>query len=437
MCYKIKQIAALCITLMFVDRAEGYYVEILPQISVGEEYSDNIDRSPDHEEHDYSTKVSPQIKLNITGETAGANLSYVPTFVYYKRDTGRDTVRQNAQFRGWNNLGKNTKLELNNSFLLTDDPGEEEVVFFDQADPLGEPDTTIRQTRETYYTNTTNFNFSHQFGEADSFRAGYRHRIRQDDDPDDNDYRSMSPFIGLTYWFNNKIGMETDATYTRGEFSGTDDPSDDFDKWAGSMKFIKRFTKHFEGFINYDHTVLNYHGEDEDYVVYDPSAGINYTIADDTHLSLGVGYFIRDKENSDNDSGISIDGRLGKTWEFRRGLFDITGSMGYNEANFGSESLGFEKYYQVKGKAEYSLTKRLTGNVHYSFRRDKYLDTDSNRTDRKSKLGAGLAYEPARWISLNLNYSYNTVDSTVRSREYDENRADFMISVFPVTPWRL
>lgn len=433
---KIKQISALFITLIFVVKAEGFYIEILPQISVDEEYSDNIDRSHDHEEHDYSTKVSPEINFDVTGETAGAKLFYSPTFVYYKQDTSKDMVRHNARFRGWNDLGKNTRLELNNSFLLTDDPGEEEDVFFDQDEALGEPDTTIRQGREQYYTNTTNVNLSHQFGESDFLRAGYRHSIRQDDDPNDEDNRRMNPFLGVTYWFNKKIGMETEASYTRGEFSGTDDPSDDFDSWKGSMKFIKKFTKHFKGFINYDHTVLDYQGEDEDYVVYHPSVGIDYTITDDTNLSLGVGYYIRDKEKSDDDSGLTIEGNLGKTWEFRRGLFDIDGSMGYSESHFGSENLGFEEYAQIQGRAEYSFTKRLTGNARYSYRHSDYLDTDSNRTDRKSKYGLGLDYEPARWISLSLDYSYNTVDSTVQSNEYDENRVKFMVSIFPVRPFR-
>jgi uncharacterized protein (PEP-CTERM system associated) len=109
--------------------------------------------------------------------------------------------------------------------------------------------------------------------------------------------------------------------------------------------------------------------------------------------------------------------------------------MGYDEANLGAENLGFEKYYEIACTGEYGLTQRLSSNISYSFRRSKYVDTDENRIDRTSSFGAGFRYAPIRWIFLNLNYLYNTVTSTDREDEYDENRVVFSISLVPERPW--
>ena len=420
-----------------VNNVYGFQGYFTPRISVSEEYSDNIYLSSRFKEHDYITSITPGFTLDFPGQRGGATISYDPSFVFYKRDTDNNTTRQSAQFSLWNNLWKNTRLEFNNSYLRTEDPLEDEDFFLETGESLTEPDHTVRQSREPYYINTTSLNLTHQFGAADFFRMGYVFGLRQNDNPTDDDNKSHSPSIGLTYWFLPDMAVETNLAYTKAEYSGSDDPSDDSKEWEGSLRLIKRFSRHLEGFINYNHTIMDYKGDEEDYQVFDPSIGINYAISDDTRLNIGIGYFIQDRENSDGDSGLSLTGDLGKTWDFKRGSIDLTGVIGYDEANLGAENLGFEKYYQLEGSAEYNFSRRLSAHINYSYRRDKYVDTNDNRTDRTSRFGTGSRYAPAVWIFFSLDYRYNTVSSTDRDEEYDENRVVFSVSLSPEKPWRL
>ena len=154
---------------------------------------------------------------------------------------------------------------------------------------------------------------------------------------------------------------------------------------------------------------------------------------------MNTGYFIQDREKNDNESGLIINGNLGKTWSFKRGSVNIKGSSGYEESYFGTENLGFNRYYGAQASANYKLVKSLTGNISGSFRRNKYVNQDDNRTDKLKKAGAGLTFNPItiRWLHLSLNYSYNTVDSTEKENKYDENRVLLSITLSPTNPMPL
>ncbi|MCJ7615077.1 MAG: outer membrane beta-barrel protein, partial [Desulfobacterales bacterium] len=206
--------------------------------------------------------------------------------------------------------------------------------------------------------------------------------------------------------------------------------------WNGSITLANKFTKYLSGSIRYSHTIMDYRGDTEDYRVYDPSIGVSYIIAEDTFISMNIGYFVQDRENSDDESGLSLNGSLGKTWEFKRGSINATGSSGYEESYFDSENLGFNRYYGAQASANYRIAKSLTGNIFGSFRRNKYINQDDNRTDRLKRAGAGLTFSPitVRWLHLSLNYSFNTLDSTENENNYDENRVLLSISLSPTNP---
>ncbi len=58
--------------------------------------------------------------------------------------------------------------------------------------------------------------------------------------------------------------------------------------------------------------------------------GINYTLAEELILTLRSGYFIQDREESDGEEGVLLDGVLSKTWTFRRGSINAVGSAATN-----------------------------------------------------------------------------------------------------------
>ena len=430
--------------LLTSSSAFGFQLNFTPRITATEEYTDNLFLDPVDEKDDFITTLSPGFTAEMLGRSEGVSLSYDPGYVFYNRFNEFDGWRHNASLTGWKQIARNTRLELEDAFLYTDDPSPDgEVISEFTEEPIIASDTTIRQNRETYYTNTAGIRLNHQFGASDALDLGYAYSILRNDDPSYVDNDTHTPSIGLTYWFLPEWRIEADAHYTTAQFSSaadvpTADDSDDLSEWYGSARMVKRFTRHFEGFVQYAHTSIDYKGDTEDYQVYDSSIGMNYTMAEELALSLRAGYFIQDLEESEDEDGIVIDGLLDKTWTFRRGSIYLAGSSGYDANYGGAENLGFSLYYQAESRVEYGFTRQFTGDIYASYRRNKYTDpVEEDRIDKITVAGAGLEYQARRWASLRLDYSYRTVDSTDITNEYDENRVLFTVTLSPSQPIRL
>ena len=406
--------------LFFTSPSFGFQATFTPGISFSEEHTDNHYRTNNNKEHEYITTISPSFKTQILEKTSGAEIFYKPSYVAYDKFDENNILRHSANFSGWAEIVKNFRLNVSDSFVYTEEPDTEE-------------DATIRRRREPYYTNSAGLNLICQFGASDSFKLGYLHSILENEDPGIEDNERHNPSIAITYWFiPRQLGLETNVSYTRGEL----EISDDFDNWTGNVRLIKSFAKYFRGFIQYTHTYMDYQGDSENYQIYDPSIGIDYTIDQDTHLSFSVGYFYQNREKSENESGLSINGNLGKSWTFKRGFIKVTGSSGYDETYFGAENLGFDIFYQAQYNASYSFTKYISGNISTSYRRDKYVNLATERKDNTSKAVIGLTCQPLQWMFIRLNYIYQSVDSTLDENDYVENKGLISITLSPSRPFR-
>ena len=416
----IFSLIAACAILFSTSPSFGFQATFTPGISFSEEYTDNHYRTNNNKEHECITTISSSFKAQILEKTSGAEIFYKPSYAVYNKFDENNTLRHSANFSGWAEIGKKFRLNVSDSFVYTEEPDTEE-------------DATIRRSREPYYKNSAVLNLTCQFGESDSFKLGYLHSILENKDPDIEDNKHHNPSIAITYWFiPRQLGLETNVSYTRGKL----EISDDFDNWTGNVKLIKSFAKHFRGFIQYTHTYMDYQGDSKNYQIYDPSIGIDYTIDKDTHLSFSVGYFYQNREESENESAPSINGNIGKSWTFKRGSINFTGSSGYDETYFGAENLGFDIFYQAQYNASYSFTKHISGNISSSYRRDKYVNLDTESKDNTSKAVIGLTFHPLQWMSIGLNYTYQLVNSTLDENDYVENKGLISITLSPSRPFR-
>lgn len=422
---------AACTLFLTTSVTFGFQATFIPRISVSEEYTDNLFLTDSNKEHDYITTISPGFTAQILGKNSGAEISYDAGYSMYDEYDEYDNWRHDARFSGWVQMAKNTRLEVNDSFLRTEDPLiDSDIAALRAEEPEALIDSTIRRSRRTYYTNTAGINLIHQFGRADSFNLGFIHSFLENDDPIYDDNERYNPYAGLTFWFAPEWGAEIRGDYTKGEF----DDSDDLDGWYGSARLIKRFSRHLDGFVQYAHWVVEYDGNSEDFQVYNPSAGFVYTISDDISFSLEMGYAFLNIEDDDDESFMSAIGNLTKT--FRRGSINIIGSAGYEGADFGAEGLGVAEFYELGGSVTYQLTRHLSGNVFGSYRNNEYIEETPEREDKITRAGLGLEMQALEWMSLGLDYAYRTVDSTLDIEEYDENRVLFRITLSPPRPFR-
>ncbi len=434
------------IGLLTVTSVYGYQAEFVPMISINSETTDNmfLSNEKDTRINELITTVSPGFVTSISGKTGRTELSYHPVFSFYDKYDDFNTIRHNSEFNGWAQLGKNTRLVYNNSFLLTEEPFRTGSITDQQVDVY---DTSVRRTRETYYNNSAGFGLTYQFGESDSIALNYSFSMLRNEDETIEDNDRSQPSVNFIYYFSRSFGIEADISFVRAEFDTLDAanapagyiPTDDFNEFDGQIRLIRNFSRHFEFFFQYAHIIMDYDHDDltdsEKYQMYDPSIGVRYIADENTTFSLSIGYYTRDFEESDDDSGLSFSGNLDKEFLYKRGQISLAGTSGYRVASFNTENSGFATYWQFGSDAEYRLTKLLNFNATGSFRQDDFQDLIERR-DNTILVGFGFNLQPVRWLTISLDYSYRNCDSTLNDDDYQENRCMLNITLSPHRPFR-
>jgi len=446
--FKIYLFLVIATIFFTVSNAAAFQATFLPRMSVSGEYTDNFYLSEDAEEDEFITVISLGFTTELLWQHSGIELSYDPAYAIYNEFSENDTWRHTALLYGWSDLTRNSRLEIRNAFVRTEDPfGEEEIYYLRSDDPAIGADPTLRISREPYIRNTASLRFTNRFGENDSFYLEYAYGILENEDEALEDNTRHIPSAGLTYWFTPRWGSEIIVSYIKAEYDREDEfigiPSDDFNAWDGNIRLIKRFSRQLEGHLAYTHIYVDFETTEEDYQIYNPYIGFNYEVAQDKTVTVDVGYFFQDydeeTDDRDDSSGLTADVNFTKT--FQRGLISLTGATGPTQAYFGAENLGLSIFYEAGLEAEYNLTRRVTGDIFGSYRQDEYEDLDPVRKDKTKRGGVGLTYEYERWLSSNINfsirveYSYRNFDSNIEN-DYVENRGLLTITLTRSHPYR-
>jgi hypothetical protein len=406
-------------------------------MTVSEEYNDNIFLTSDNEEDDFITRVSLGGTLELLGRTAGAELTYLPTYEWYDDFNEFDGWTHDLLARTWYNFTANTTIELRNAFIRTrgslEDAG---FVGATSDDPLAPPDIAPDANRRglsEYYENATTARLDHRFGAEDTVYTAFRYSLRRDvtDGTDENDI--WEPSIGGTYWFTNFWGAETDMYYSHRDYESEEDR----EEWYGRLRLNRRLTRHFDIYGQYAHRNLNFQDDGDDYEVYEPTIGFNYQLDENTRIELGVGYYWQEFDSGDSNDGFLPTALADKVWPFRRGLVGITLLAGSDIDDRGVEDLGYNIYYEGAVRGEFAFTPRFSGTATAGYRWDDYPDDEPSRTDKTITATAGLQYQALRWMALNLDYTFRDLSSDDDADEYTENRVIFSITLTPDQPFRL
>jgi Putative beta-barrel porin 2 len=424
-------LAAICTFFLTTSISFGYKATFLPRLSVQGEYTDNVllSENDDAIQDDVITTISPGFSAEILGKNNGAKISYDGAYAFYNEYDEFNGWRHRANLSGWSEITKHTRLGIRDNFVYTENPvRNDNLAEIRTEDPDLPVDTTVRKTRRIYTTNLAGVDLNHQFGKYNSFfNIGYRYWFRDEDDPNLEDKESHRPSAGVTYWFSPEWGFDVNGSYNRGEF----EVSDDVDIFRGSLGFLKRFGKHFTGFIRYSHAVVDYDGESEDDATYNPNIGFKYDIEKDISVIVDAGYFKNDYELREDETGFNGNLRLIKLFE--HGKLNLAFLTGYDYSFFTTEDLGFSVYYEPSASLTYRLAKHVNSKIFAAYRKSEYKDAD--REDEKIRAGLGLTWQALEWMSIGVNYRFRSVDSTVETNDYDENSVNVRITLTPTVPF--
>jgi hypothetical protein len=419
-----------------------------PRSSVDVEYTDNVFLDENNTEDDVTTTLSAGFTAELLGRTNGLELSFDPGYVFYEDFTENDGWRLPASLRAWTDLTRATRLEFSNDFILTEDPVARERITAEEGRVTETGDTTSRSSRDSYYRNTARVDISHRFGREDRLYAGFLYGLLRNDDDEVEDNDEYRASAGLDYWFTQKFGSEFFGEFTRGEFDSQSDfdgdTSGDFNNWLGTLRLLGRVTQQLSLFLQYDQIYRNFtSGDDNDYIVYAPSAGFTYNFPEDMYLRLGLGYYKQVIENDENQENPFLNGEISKTWNFQRGSINLTGLSGLTQNDFGAENIGFEQYAAIQGTANYNFTRQIAGDIGAYYRyahtpaQSDEDDEDDDEDTNQYQISAGIDYLPTRWMTIRLGYEFNKYNSSeADSDDYTENRGLLTITLEPDQPWR-
>lgn len=479
-----------CMTLGWIHPSIAAQWTVSPKFSINHEHTDNLHSAATDTRSDSITVISPGLETRLVNPDGELTLMYSAGYSVYDRYTQFNTLRHNAKTLGTYQLARDTVLEFSDTFEYTEegDPIDEsadgtaegeEMGRSEMADDrIGRLDTIVRKQREPYYTNTAAIQLTHRFGPMDTLSMRYSHQINENEDetiadeeihtpdfemtfwpvpgiwsvkgglqiesgdysdtPADIGYRyeSMNPSVGMRYRVDPlKMDITSALSYVRAEFS---DDSDDFGNWEGSVRIQRQWNRYLGMSVGYAHTFMNYlTGESTNYRIHSPTVGAQLNLVDGFPLSINLGYFRKDQDGTDDESGWVVDGNLGPAWQFARGSVRLNASSGYDQSYFGAEQLGFTTYYELEGRAAYAINRYITADVSGTYRRDRYLEEEPVRKDREKRIGGGLSAMPARWISIRAEYVYRALDSTDPGDTYDENRVLVRATLTPRLPVRI
>jgi hypothetical protein len=420
-------LAVLVIMLISSPAMGEYRTEIIPSLVIGMEYDDNIDLESENEKSDYITTVSPQIKVTMNSDTNGLDLSYSPTWVWYHEYTENDTVRHNGSLNFWQQLSEHLKFDLSEAYLRSEETTEE--VFVTGQAPYG-----VRHTREYIYErNRIGASLDYQFGPENHLIIGYSHEFLENEDPSLDDTTEHGPYGTLSYWFNNRNGIELGYRFTRDEFEREDgSPSeDDFDSHEADARYIHRFGLHTSVYITYGLTERNFtEAPKEDRRVHEGGIGFEHGFSPRTSLSLGVGYYKPDGY-VENEGHISYAATLNRNFE--HGTISLSGESGWDEDYLEAERREFTRFWSLGGSISYQLLENLNSHVGISHRKNR---DELGIEDETYRGRCGLRLEFLRLFSASLNYTYSNCRSDDPDDDYVDNRVMLMLSASRAFQWK-
>lgn len=401
------------VALVVPSAIGGSRVELLPMITVTQEYDDNIFLDKTDTKSDYVTTISPQIGISVSSELNNFRLTYAPTFVYYNNRSEENTIRHRSTLDLGQNIGKFLRLNLTDTYYRTEDPFE-----------IDRETQTVRRNRNLYERNDANLRLDYRFGSGDRFSMGYQHSILENEDPAIDDAIQQVSSAGVSHQLDSGNSVNISFQYTKSEFNRDDGtaPGDDFTGYTISPRYSLRFSPRTAASINYSLSVRDFEGASEDYRTHSSGIGLSHSFSENTSFSGNIGFFIQDRERSDNTTGLTFSTSLSKSIE--RGSFSISASTGQTEEFLEARRRGFTRFQNVNGRLSYRISENLSSSAGVSYRQN----SDAAGIEDETYQGnAGVTTNFLRWFNAGLNYVYRKRISDDPDGDYVDNRLTLRI----------
>ncbi len=452
--FYIQTLSVLIFLLISISSAYSRMItQITPTVTITEEYTDNFLLTDTSTEEEFTTSYGLGFSVGFLDKKSTIYLAYRPEYKDYKNFDDRDGLQHNGNLTGSFQPTKHTKINADLGYdgnNEDNEPGESwqhtahvslgsqltkhTNLTFSQSYAKSFDQQVRTGDYKEHETNTTSTGLRKQFGEKNFMGINFTYEFDNYDNSDADEYTEYTPSGFINYWFTPLNGLESNIEFEKTEFETSS--ISDIEKWAGDIRYIRKFSRHFDGYLKYRH---HYSQRDSgDHHVFHPSLGFDWQVTEDSGISLGIGLLFNEWNNDNDDSTdpfIDID--VYKVFNFsKRGSLSITGSSGYDESNEDAASLGYNTHYKTGFNFSYQLLKRMSSNLFGSYKHQRFHEETVDRRDNTMEIGGGLTWSPLKWLRLNLSGSHSNYNTDAPRGDYKENKVTFSVSFIPEKPIR-
>jgi hypothetical protein len=393
-------------TMLYGDTGN---IKIQPYITIQEEYNDNINLTPKDQKSDFITTLYPGITSSKTKGPYGYDFDYRFGLVFYNTATDNNYISHDGKLNTWVNLGPRWTLRLKENFIRSEESTEG---YNSLALAANQPSYSINRLRAVFVRNVLEPSTEYQFGKEDRLVLTYRNNLYRTQNPLSQDSQEDMVKASYTQWVNVKHGIALDYSYTRGEFKN--DPT--LRSQSAKARYSYRLTPKTFFYGEYAFLKNDFDSPGIDYMVHNPSFGIDYAMSPSLSGSAQIGYFWKNAAIG-TTGGVTY--QAGLTQKDSKTVYNLLLQGGYSEDYFTAQNLGFVRYNRALAKITHRPRERMALELSGSLERAEF---EPNRTDWIYGIVGSASYQPLQWLILSLEASHREDNSNVESFSFGENK---------------
>ncbi len=407
-------------------------------ITVQEQYSNNINLSHTNKISDYITTISPELifstgpKSPVTGEfrqtpTAedrfGLNLDFLAGFNFYAKEHQDNYISLSGILNGWYALSQNLNFGVRDYLIRSDQIREPDF----SATAIQGEFLPSRTTKRTPYTrNVFGPSLQYQFGKEDFFAINYQNNVYNIQSRLNQNSMENAISSNINYWFDVRNGVSFGYNYAFANFQNSADtvtvnPSLDLVRNTATGRYTYRFNPKTSVFANYTQSWLNYDNPGIDYVTYTPSIGVNHAFTPTLSGSLQLGYYWGIPERGSTSRAPSYS--ILFTQKQDKTTYTVSFQGGNTVDVVSAENKGFTQYNRVLGTINHQILQKMTVGLTSSYEWYEFPGVAIGGVKEKDRIwtiGSNATYQILRWLNVSLHVSHQQDRSNVPERSYSE-----------------
>jgi len=410
---------SLLLEVAWAELRTEYHLDI----TVQEQYDDNLTLSSENPQRDFITTISPGGQLLLDYKTGKLFLDYHLNGNIYAGHRELDYVGHQARVDFSHSIVRNLTFRFLDNFILSDEPRE--VLVPEQLPPPEAPPSPeeyrigTRVTRSRYIRNALSPELEWRYGKSDFVALKYRDEIYRNDEDSSRDSTRDTFGVRGEHWFSSYYGLGYDVSYTKAHFV----TSSDFQGQDGIISLKRRLTPHTLLYIQGGLTSRDFlEGETVDYTIYRGSLGAEHSFTKFLSGTMRVGAAYFSPELGKSEVKPEGDASITLRWERFRGSAFVRG--GYIESYGDAENLGLGTYYAMGAAFHYFLLRHLYLALDGSM---GWYDFPSSGKRTIWQVRPSVNWQVTKWLSATVEYRHLEQTAT-KASEYTNNKFFFRIT---------